>query len=48
MIQLTRDFSSETIKARRQWNDIFKVLIGGKKRSPKNYILVKLFHKNRS
>ena len=35
LICLTADLSAETLQARREWQDIFKVLKGGKKFSTK-------------
>ena len=39
-VRLATNFSSETMKARKQWNDIFKVL-GEKENSVKNLIYSK-------
>ena len=33
-IRLSADFTSETLQARRDWHDIFKVMKEGKKKPP--------------
>ena len=33
-IRLTADFSTETLQARREWDDILRVLIGKKQKDP--------------
>ena len=35
-IRLSADFSAETLQARREWQDIFKVMKGGEKPTTKN------------
>ena len=35
-IRLSADFSAETLQASREWQDIFKVMKGGKKPTTKN------------
>lgn len=41
-IRLKADFSSETLDARRQWENILKVLKGKKKRATRNFISGKI------
>lgn len=46
MIQMTTDFSSKTMQAKRQWNDIFKI-IKQKNRQQNSMRNEKLFQKQK-
>ena len=48
LVRLTDDFSAETMESRRQWDDIFKVLRGGKNCQPRVLYLANLSFKNES